>query len=323
MKLGVFTPLFQQLSFEAMLDQVASQGLEAVEIGTGGYPGSAHCQPENLLHNQAEQLHFKEALRQRNLIVSALSCHGNPLHPDANIAARDHNTFIQTLQLASELGIDCICLFSGCPGGSPTDTMPNWVTCAWPPEYSAVLKWQWEERAIPYWQNAVAEARKYGVTKLAFEMHPGFLVYNPESLLKLRKAVGPEIGANFDPSHLWWQGIDPVAAIRFLGQENALFHFHAKDVAIDDYNRSVKGVLDTTPYAEIAKRSWTFRSVGYGHGEDVWKAIVSALRVYGYDYVLSIEHEDPLASIEEGFTKAVQFLQKILLTQTPTAMWWA
>lgn len=323
MKLGVFTVLFQQLEFTAMLDKVASYGLEAVEIGTGGYPGAAHCRPDDLLRDKAEQHRFKRALAERGLFVSAFSCHGNPLHPNPEIADRDHRVFLKTLQLANELGVERVCLFSGCPGEGPDGKYPNWVTCAWPPEYAEIRKWQWEERAIPYWQKAAAEARRYGVTKLALEMHPGFLVYNPETLLALRKAVGPEIGANFDPSHLWWQGIDPVAAIRALGSEQAIFHFHAKDVAIDDYNRSIKGVLDTTPYTDLAARSWTFRTVGYGHPEVVWRSIISALRLYGYDYVMSIEHEDPLASIEEGLAKAVQVLRQVMLTEPPPAIWWS
>jgi sugar phosphate isomerase/epimerase len=323
MKLGVFTVLFRQLSFEAMLDKVVDYGLEAVEIGTGGYPGDAHCKPDRLLNNKEAQRQFKQAITDHGLTVSAFSCHGNPLHPDEAIAERDQQLFLKTLQLANELEIDRLCLFSGCPGEGPGAKYPNWVTCAWPPEYSEVLKWQWEQRAIPYWQQAVSQSKKYGITKLAFEMHPGFLVYNPETLLKLRKAVGPEIGANFDPSHLWWQGIDPVEAIRLLGSEKAIYHFHAKDVAIDSYNRDIKGVLDTTPYTALSKRSWTFRTIGFGHGADEWKSIATMLQLQGYDYVLSIEHEDPLASIDEGLGKAIQFLQRITFKQSPAQIWWA
>jgi len=323
MKLGVFTSLFHHLNFTAMLDKVASYGLEAVEIGTGGYPSQAHCRPDELLRDKEERRRFKQALAERGLFISALSCHGNPLHPNPEIAERDHRIFLTTLQLASELGVERVCLFSGCPGGGPDDKWPNWVTCAWPPEYAEIRKWQWEEKAIPYWRKAAEEARKYGPTKLALEMHPGFLVYNPETLLALREAVGPEIGANFDPSHLWWQGIDPVAAIRILGAQQAIFHFHAKDVAIDEHNCRLKGVLDTAPYTDPAARSWTFRTVGYGHPEAVWRSIVGALRLCGYDYVMSIEHEDPLASVEEGLAKAVQILRQVMLTEPPPAIWWS
>jgi sugar phosphate isomerase/epimerase len=323
MKIGVFTVLFRDLDFQAVLDKVAAFGLEAVEIGTGGYPGNSHCQPELLLKDRPVREQFIEAIIDRGLIISAFSCHGNPLHPDPAIAENSRSTFLKTLQLASELNVDRVCLFSGCPGEGPGAKLPNWVTCAWPPEYAEIRRWQWEEVAIPYWRQAVEAARKYGVTKIALEMHPGFLVYNPETVLNLRQAVGNEIGANVDPSHLWWQGIDPVEAIRVLGSKQAIYHFHAKDVIIDETNCKYKGVLDATPYTDVAHRSWNFRTVGYGHDESEWKKIISALRVYGYDYVLSIEHEDPLASVNEGFAKAVDFLNRLNFKESPAAIWWA
>ncbi len=217
-----------------------------------------------------------------------------------------------------EVGV--VNLFSGCPGDSETGKFPNWVTCAWPPEYLQVLEWQWNEKVIPYWQEAGPFAANAGV-KLAFEMHPGFVVYNPETLLRLREAVGPVVGANYDPSHLFWQGIDPVASIHYL--TGAIHHFHAKDTYMDQRNIAINGVLDTKPYSKLPQRSWTFRTVGYGHDQFTWRSIVSALRLSGYDYVMSIEHEDPLASIDEGLGKAVSFLKDVLLTEQPTAMWWA
>jgi len=205
----------------------------------------------------------------------------------------------------------------------PDARAPNWVTCAWPPDYSKTLEWQWNEMAIPYWRDEAAFARETGLAKIALEPHPGFIVYNPETALRLREAAGPEIGVNFDPSHFVWQGIDPLAAVRVLGQAGAIFHAHAKDVYLDRANISVNGVLDTKNYARFAERSWSFRSVGYGQDEKFWRDFVSALRVAGYDGVLSIEHEDGLASIDEGLAKAVDVLQRVLLRDQPAEMWWA
>ena len=158
--------------------------------------------------------------------ISALSCHGNPLHPDAARARHDQEVHRKTILLCEQLGVPVIVDFSGCPGDSPKSSQPNWVTCPWPPEYLKVLEWQWEKVAIPYWTKHAKFAADHGV-KIAIEMHPGFLVYNPETMLKLRAAAGPSIGCNYDPSHMFWQGIDPVAAIRILG--DAIFHVHAKD----------------------------------------------------------------------------------------------
>ncbi|SFV04738.1 sugar phosphate isomerase/epimerase family protein [Alicyclobacillus macrosporangiidus] len=323
MRIGVLTVLFQHQPFEMMLDTVKSHGLDAIELGTGNYPGNAHCDPDSLLEDDHRLLSFQEAIRQRGLVVSALSCHGNPLHPNADVARRAHETWRKTVQLANRLGVDTINVFSGCPGDSDAARYPNWVTCAWPTDYQEILEWQWNQKLIPYWQQEAEFAQRYSVVKIAFEMHPGFMVYNPETLLRLRKAVGPQIGANFDPSHLIWQGIDPVEAIRVLGEHGAIFHVHAKDVQLDPANIRVNGVLDTKPYQDVLHRAWTFRSVGYGMGESDWKRIISTLRVIGYDGVLSIEHEDILASVDEGFTKAVEMLKRCLLRESPAEAWWA
>ena len=207
------------------------------------------------------------------------------------------------------------------PGGSPQDATPNWVTCPWPPDFLDILEYQWHEVLIPYWEKAVKFANDHGVNRIALEMHPGFCVYNPETLLKLREAVGDSIGANVDPSHLIWQGIDPVAAIRTL--KDAIFHFHAKDTKIDPLNTAVNGVLDTKHYGDEINRSWLFRTVGYGNGSQFWKDVVSSLRMVGYDYVLSIEHEDSLMSVNEGLKKAVAFLQDVLIYESTGDMWWA
>jgi sugar phosphate isomerase/epimerase len=310
-KLGVFTVVFGELPLTEALDRVVALGLDAVEIGTGNYPGGAHNVPE-----------LKREVEARGLEISALSCHGNPLHPDPDVAKRSHETFRRTLELANDLGIGTVVGFSGCPGDGPTAAQPNWVTCAWPPEYLEVLEWQWADRAIPYWTEEARVARKAGV-RVALEPHPGFLVYNPETALRLREATGPEIGVNFDPSHFVWQGIDPLLAIRELGNAGAIFHVHAKDVYVDPHNRARNGVLDTKHYSRFGERSWSFRSVGYGQGEAFWRDFVSALRMVGYDGVLSIEHEDGLASVEEGLSKAVEVLRAVVLRESPAEMWWA
>jgi sugar phosphate isomerase/epimerase len=320
MKLGVLTVLFQERPLEEVLDHVAEMGLEAVELGTGAWPGNAHCDPVALLKDRSAMQALTRAVEDRGLIISALSCHGNPIHPNRTIAADYDRVYRDTVRLASEMGIPVVNLFSGCPGDSDDAKYPNWVTCAWPPDFPELLQWQWEEKVIPYWREAGEFAEKSGV-KLAFEMHPGFVVYNPQTLLRLREAVGDVIGANYDPSHLYWQGIDPVASIRALA--GAIHHVHAKDTYIDEANVAVNGVLDTTPYSDLANRAWTFRTVGYGHDLFSWRSLISALRLVGYDYVLSIEHEDPMASIDEGFSKAVSFLQDVLLTEQPADMWWA
>ncbi|QNG61662.1 sugar phosphate isomerase/epimerase family protein [Metabacillus idriensis] len=323
MKLGVFTVLYQNLPFEEMLDKLVGMGVEAVELGTGNYPGNTHCNPDELLESPEKLKAFKQAIDSRGLTISGLSNHGNPLHPDKKIARESHDVWKKTVLLAERLEVPVINGFSGCPGDHPQARFPNWVTCSWPPEYSEILNWQWDNVVIPYWKEEAKFAESHGINQIAFEMHPGFVVYNPETLLKLREHAGTSIGANFDPSHLIWQGINPVEAIKKLGREEAIFHFHAKDTYLDQVNISVNGVLDTKHYSDILDRSWTFRSVGYGQNEKAWKDMISVLRAVGYDYVISIEHEDMLASVDEGLGKAISLLKGALFKEKLTEMWWA
>jgi len=320
MKIGVFTVLFGQQSRDQAFDYIVESGVQAVELGTGNYPGGAHADLDNLLSSESARKDLLKAVESRGLVISALSCHGNSLHPDERIAKEHHETRRKTIQLAEMLGITRVIDFSGCPGDGPNATKPNWVTCPWPPDFLEILQWQWKEKVIPYWGEEAKFAEKHGV-KICFEMHPGFVVYNPETLMCLRDAVGDTIGANFDPSHLFWQGIDPVVAIRELG--SAIYHFHAKDTKIDEQNTRKNGVLDTKPYSDEIHRSWLFRTIGYGHGPQVWKDMISNLRMAGYDDVLSIEHEDSLMSVNEGFQKAVAFLKHIVIEEEKGAMWWA
>lgn len=320
MKLGVFTTLLSDKSLDEALAYFKSKGIEMVEIGCGGYPGNAHANPEVLLNDEKAFEEFKATIDKYGLEISALSCHGNPVHPNMEIAAEFDKVICDTILLAEKLGIHQINTFSGCPGDWEGAKYPNWVTCPWPNDFGEILEYQWNDVLIPYWKKTVAFAKEHGVNKIALELHPGFCVYNTDSLLKLREAVGPEIGANFDPSHLIWQGIEPVAAIRKLG--DAIFHFHAKDTKIDKYNTAVSGVLDVKPYGDEINRSWIFRSVGYGNDASYWKDIISNLRLVGYDYAISIEHEDSLMSQDEGLTKAVEMLKDVLITQSTGEMWW-
>ncbi|MNO16875.1 Xylose isomerase-like TIM barrel [compost metagenome] len=321
MKLGVFLVLFGGQPFEEALDIAASQGLKAVEIGTGAYPGNAHCNPDLLLENKAARDEFKKAVESRGLIISALSCHGNPLHPQKAIAKEFHDTYVKTVQLAELLEVPVVNTFSGCPGDHEDAKYPNWPVAPWPNDFQEILTWQWENKVIPYWTEWGKYAADHNV-KIGLELHGGFSVHTPATLLRLREAAGEVIGANLDPSHMWWQGIDPVQAVNILGRAGAIHHFHAKDTTIDPVNVNKHGITDMQPYTQMLDRAWQFRTVGYGHDIKTWADIISALRLQGYDYAVSIEHEDGLMSIEEGFTKAVRNLQQILIEDSAADMWW-
>ena len=321
MKLGVFTTLMSDMPLKEALEYFSSIGIEAVEIGCGGYPGHAHADPEILLNDESKFKEFMKTIEDSGLIVSALSCHGNPIHHNKEIADKYKQIFKNAVLLAEKMGLHQINTFSGCAGDCETAKYTNWVTCPWPEDFLKILDWQWNDVLIPYWKEAVEFAKAHGVNKIGLELHPGFMVYNTETLLKLREAVGPQIGANLDPSHLIWQQMDPVRVIKELG--DAIFHFHAKDTRVDKYNTAINGVLDTKSYGDIAGRSFVFRTVGYGNGETFWRDIISALKTAGYDYVVSIEHEDALMSKTEGLEKAADFLNNLLIKDTAGEMWWA
>ena len=318
MRVGVFTPLLSQLPLPVVLKKLAALHIDTVELGTGNYVGDPHCKL-SMLDNPSELAEFQKVLADHGAKISALSSHGNPLHPDRDRARHDRDVSRKTILLAEKLGVPMMIDFSGCPGDSPNATAPNWVTCPWPPDYLKVLDWQWNEVVAPYWVEHAKFAADHGV-KIAVEMHPGFVVYNPETMLRLRSIAGPSVGCNYDPSHLFWQNIDPIAAVRVL--QDAIFHVHAKDTQLYSANLPRTGVLDTKPYTQERDRGWIFRTCGYGHDAGWWKAFISTLRMFDYDYVLSIEHEDTLMSPEEGLRRAISFLDGIVIKEQPTAPWW-
>jgi sugar phosphate isomerase/epimerase len=322
MRVGVLTVLYHDLPLEQALDRITALGVHTVELATGNYVGNAHADPDELLGDAAALERLRSVLRTREVEISALSQHGNPLHPDPAVAQAHHDTWRKTLELAQRLEVATVVAFSGCPGDHPDARRPNWVTCPWPPDFTEALEWQWEERVIPYWRREAEHASAAGVT-VGFEMHPGMVVYNPETLTRLREAVGEVVGCNYDPSHLFWQGIDVVEAAKEIARAGALVHVHAKDTALDRGNVRRNGVLDAKPYGRILDRSWSFRTVGYGHGEDLWRRLLSTLSALGYEGAISIEHEDPLMSVDEGLAKAVRLLDREILKERPGRMSWA
>jgi len=320
MKLGVFTPVFGNRTLDQVLKKMRTlPGVSAIELATGGWPGSAHADVNALLGNSHKAEEFLSQIRDAGLTISSLSCHGNPLHPVQGVAKEYDEAFRKSVRLAEKLKVPVVVTFSGCPGDNDQSTCPNWITCPWPPEFLETLEWQWDKKVLPYWEEAGKFAADHGV-RVAIEAHPGFVVYSTETALKLRSAAGKSVGVNFDPSHLFWQGVDIPTAIRALG--SAIFHVHAKDSALDRQNIASNGVLDAKSYRQMADRSWLFRTVGWGHDALVWKEMVSALRMVGYDYVISIEHEDALVSVDEGLESAAKFLSDIILKEPPTEPWW-
>lgn len=321
MKLGLFSVLFSDKSLKEVMDIIRPLELKTIEIGTGNYPGDAHCPLDEMLESKPKRDELLALIKGEGLELAALSCHGNCLHPDPAFAQKSQTTQSNTIKLAEMMGIKTVVDFAGCPGSDENATKPSWVTCSWPPDYIETLEWQWDKKVIPYWEKQAKFAADHGV-RIAFEAHPGFVVYNTETIIKIREACGKNLGANYDPSHFFWQGIDPVASLRALGGD-AIFHVHAKDSRVDPQNAAVNGVLDTKHYGDEANRSWLFRTCGYGHSLEFWKDFFSTLQLLGYDGAVCIEHEDSLMSNIEGLTRAVSFLKEAIIVDRPSAMTWA
>ncbi len=321
MKIGIFAAVFGDKTFEGALDAAKELGFETIELGAGNFAGKKDCNPGELLKDETSLKKFVKEVEKRGLIISALNASGNTLHPDKNYAEENTHDLEKAVELAGKIGVTVVNTFGGCPGADESSKTPNWITCPWPPYYADAIKWQWDEKIVPFWSKMAKKARKFKV-KFGFEMHPGDSIYNPEALLLLREKVGmEEISCNLDPSHLFWQGIDPIVAIRRLG--SAIVHVHAKDCRVDKSVVEFRGVLDWKHYSDILNRAWTFRTVGYGHSLEFWNDFFSMLRAVKYDGVISIEHEDPLMSPDEGLGKAIEFLRGTILSESVGEMWWA
>ncbi len=316
MKIGLFTDSLGDRNFEAALDWAAAAGVEAVEIGTGNFSQAPHCDLQRLLTSSEARGGFLGAIESRGLVLSALNCNGNPLDPHPERRSGSQQVLSDTLVAAAELGLDTIVTMSGCPGDLGGGVYPNWVTCMWQPEYVELVERQWEEEVRPYWEATAKQARQLKV-RIAIEMHPGQVAYNTRTLERLRSIGGPDvIGANLDPSHLFFQNMRPEVVVQALGK-GAVFHVHAKDTRIQPLEMELNGSLDTRPMLTPGERSWEYVTLGYGHDEMFWRNFVSTLRVMDYDGVLSIEHEDRLMSPEEGIQKSVKLLQDVMPRTNP------
>ena len=242
MRFCLNTDCLGYMPFEEMLDTVAALGYESIEIACGNWSKAPHIDLDAMLASEETRKNYMDAIAKRGLVLEVLNCSGNQLAP--NEEGKQHQEVVEkTFKLAGLLGIKKIVMMSGCPGGSAEDHTPNWIVTSWPPITTRILNWQWEEVLIPYWKKTVELAKANGIDKIALENHGCQMVYNPETLIRLRDAVGPMVGMNLDPSHLMWMGGDPVTAVHKLGADR-IYHVHAKDVRMERNYIGPDGVLD-------------------------------------------------------------------------------
>jgi sugar phosphate isomerase/epimerase len=320
MDIALMSASMLERPWEAVLDTALEHGVTVVEACAGGHIPKHHYDPTELASDDAAFERFAETLASRGMTLCAMSCHGNPLHPDPSMASSVHDDFAATCEIAAKLGVPHVSLLAGCPGGGPEDHVPNWIINATFPTFSEAYAWQWAERVIPYWRRAAEVADRYDV-KICVEPHSADVVYNFKTFFRLRNAIGDTIGMNYDPSHMWWQGVDPLVFIAEAG--DAIYTCHVKDVDIDARAVALDGILSPEEFHAWDKRPWTFSTPGCGHSQQFWSQYVRALRGIGYDGALSIECEDPFTSPDDTLEKAVAVLRAAIPTHTPPPMDWA
>lgn len=307
MKLGFVSDSLGGMPFEALLDNAARLGVSGVEVNTGGWSTAPHFDLQAMKASADARRDFVKAFDRRGLEIIALNANGNPLHPTQPAQGE---CLKDTIRLAGDMGIRTVCTMSGLPAGRAGDLMPNWIVSSWPPETQEILRYQWEEKLLPFWTEIATLAKEYGVERIALELHGNQCVYNVPSLLKLRAAVGPLVGANLDPSHLFWMGADPLVAAEALG--DAIHHVHAKDTMLNAPVQAKTSLLENGSLTDIAARSWSYITLGFGHGEEWWRQFCYRLRMAGYDGWLSVEHEDVLLNSLEGLETSITLLKGVM-----------
>jgi sugar phosphate isomerase/epimerase len=325
MKLGAYTACLHDRSLDETLKILGELGLTSAEINTGGFIAAPHIPIDDIRASSGAREDYLGRYAQAGITLTGLNVNGNPLNPDPQVGPKHAADLRRTIEVAALLGVKRVVTMSGLPGGHPAATAANWIVNPWDSQYLDILDYQWTEVAVPFWKGIQARAADADV-KVAIEMHPHNLVFNPPTLQRLvEQTNATHIGAELDPSHLFWQGIDPVAAVRHLG--DLVFHAAAKDTRINADNVKLYGVLDDrftrTPAdanpLNLGGRntlnqwpenpSWQFVAVGRGHGvEDFWVPFLRALHDVDPDMAVNIEHEDTELDQIEGLRLAAENL---------------
>ncbi|MGG5753093.1 sugar phosphate isomerase/epimerase family protein [Zafaria sp. Z1313] len=323
MKLGVYTAILHDRPLAEALDVLASLGLDAAEINAGGFLPPVHLPVEQILASGSARDDYLGLFAGKGIELAGLNANGNPLHPDPAIGPKHAEELRRAIRVAGALGQTRVVTMSGLPGGEPGATVPNWIVNPWSSGALDVLDYQWDRVAVPFWKEIDELAGEHGV-KVAIEMHPQNLVFNPPTLKRLVERAGTaNVGAEMDPSHLFWQHMDPVAAVDYLG--DLVVHAAAKDVRINP-EAAVYGVLDDRfrRLREDEERTglggheyvnewpkdsaWDFVALGRGHDAGFWTRFLAALHRVDPDMAVHIEHEDTSLGRIEGLEVAAGVL---------------
>jgi sugar phosphate isomerase/epimerase len=310
-RVGLLTDGLAHMDLEQALAWCAERELSEVELGVGGYSPAPHLDAARILDDQTARAELGQRLGAAGARIAALNASGNPLHPDRSISESHDQALRHALQLGAELGVNRVVAMSGCPGGPGDATWPVFAGGAWLPDMEGLAEWQWSERILPYWRELSGWAKNVAPEVLiCLELHPGTSVYNAESYARVREATGDNVRVNLDPSHFWWQGIDPELTAAELG--SAVAFVHGKDTLIHPDRVARHGVLDFRWPSDADEMPWHFCAVGEGRPEAAWTSLLTTLGKAGYDGIVSIEHEDPRYAPEEGIERSLAALRRAM-----------
>lgn len=306
MKLSICTDVFADYSYEEMLDKVKALGIDAVEMTAGGWGARKHVNTQELLNDEKKLEEFKQELEKRQMQISALNTSCNQLWPSETGKVYSDSMY-DCVRLAKKLGVKKIVCMAGLPAGNENDTTPNWIvsTVSWPDFMQPAYQYQWKV-TIAWWRDFAAFCKENGIEKIAIEEFPGTMVYNVETMLRLRNEVDPIVGINLDPSHMIALGSDPIQSVRAL--KDCIYHVHGKDIRIERGVVAENGLFEPKPVTDTAKRSWNYVAVGCGQDLQWWKEFFSVLSMIGYDDYVSLEMEDLTMSVEAGVQTSVDAL---------------
>ncbi|MEU0806570.1 sugar phosphate isomerase/epimerase [Streptomyces sp. NPDC005970] len=325
MKLGAYTAVLHDQPLTETLRTLRGLGLESAEINSGGFLPAPHLPIDEIRAGQDARDGYLARFAAEGITLTALNCNGNPLHPDPQVRDKHAQDVRDAIELAALLGVKRVVTMSGLPASDPGGRLPSWTVLPWDSAYLDAMDYQWNEVAIPFWRDIQARAADADV-KVCIEMHPHNLVYNVGTMERLATEIdATHVGAELDPSHLFWQGIDPVAAVRRLG--GLVYNAAAKDTRINE-EAKINGVLDHRHERVRAEEpgavslggrytlsrwpknaSWDFVAVGRGHDTAFWTEFLRALRDVDPDMAVNIEHEDQELDQIEGLRLAADNLR--------------
>ena len=320
LRLGMVTEAMADKSLVEVMDWIVREtpAVTDLEIGTGAYAPTAHCDLPLLLRDAGARGRWSGEIAARGLRISALNAWGNPLHPNAAISTKHDSDLRDTIRLAASLGVDRVVALAGCPEGEPGDRAPHFAAGGWLPYLEGISEGQWQRRVIPYWTSIAELARSENPDLLVcLELHPGTVAFNSETFDQL-SAVGPSIAANVDPSHFFWMQMDPIAVVEHLGARAG--HCHGKDVAFSPGNLALNGLLDRRWPRPPESMPWNFAVVGRGRDEAWWTRFVGALGASSRVHTIAIEHEDPFVPAAAGVKEAAAVLSRAIASAGSPAL---